>query len=252
MQMTVECPGSVFAEMPAAPAMTAVGARLEVVEDELAGPWLGALLASIDVSTLSEWDMPAYLRAAAKHQAWSASLVAEGVAELASRQGDFGADKEIALALREPVGAAQRRIWHARRLRRLPTLRRLFRAGAVSEKQVAALVEATGRVDDPELLADVEDAVLTRDRALARTARELARAARQTLTRLDPAGAQARARDAREGADVTFHPGEDGIAATMLEGPVEEALVVKAAADTYAAPRHVVVYRHFMAMIVGT
>jgi hypothetical protein len=120
-----------------------------------AGPWLAAFVESIDVTTLTDWDLPAYLRAAARVQAWASSLVAEGVAELASRSGEFGADKEVALALREPVGAAQRRIWMARRLRRLPTLRRLFRAGAVNEKQVGEFIEATGRVQDADLLATV-------------------------------------------------------------------------------------------------
>jgi hypothetical protein len=148
MQMTVECPDVLFAEVQVASAMTGVGARLEAVEDEPAGPWLAAFVASIDRSTLTEWDLPAFLRAAARVQAWAASLVAEGVGELASRPGGFGADKEVALALREPVGAATRRIWHAKRLRRLPTLRRLYAAGAVSERQVGELIEATARVDD--------------------------------------------------------------------------------------------------------
>ena len=54
--------------------------------------------------------------------------------------------------MREPVGAAQRRIHHARRLRRLlPTTQRLFRWGAISEKQADAMVEATSSVEDAEL-----------------------------------------------------------------------------------------------------
>lgn len=119
-----------ISELTVAAVMTQVGARLEAVEDEPPGPWLAALLESIDVTKLSDWDMPAYLRASAKLQAWSASLTSEAVAEFASRSGQFGADKEIALALREPVGAAQRRMWIAQRRCRLPTTRRLFRHGA--------------------------------------------------------------------------------------------------------------------------
>jgi uncharacterized protein DUF222 len=140
------------------------------------------------------------------------------------------------LALREPVGAAQRRIHHAKRLcRMLPTTRRLFRRGAISEKQADAIVEATSTVDDTDLATAVEDKVLTSAGALAKTARELGRAARQALTRLDPEGAQARARAVRNEADVIFHPGEDGMATTVMEGPVEESLIVKSAADAYAA-----------------
>jgi hypothetical protein len=239
MMMSVECPDVLFAEVQVATAMTGVGARLEAIEDEPAGPWLAAFVGSIDRSKLTEWELPAYLRAAARVQAWSSSLLMEGVAELESRAqaigAEFGADKEVALALREPVGTAQRRIWQAKRLRRLPTLRRLFAAGTVSEKQVAEFIEATGRVQDPQLLAQVEQTVLCRDGALAKTGRELRRAARQALTRLDPAGAQRRAREARQDADVTLLPDEDGIADVVIHASVEQAVAVKTAADCYAA-----------------
>jgi hypothetical protein len=222
MQMMTECPDVLFGEVSVPAAMSGVGARMEAVEDEPAGPWLGVFLNSIGVTKLSEWDLPAYLRLSGKHQAWAASLVSEGVIEIASRPGGFGADKEVALALREPVGAARRRIWVAQRLCRLPTLRRLFRAGMVSSRHIEQFVEATARVHDGELLAKVEDKVLTGDGALARTATELRRAARRALIRLDPAGALSRARAARENADVTITPLEDGMALTVIEAPVEQ------------------------------
>src|SRR4051812_24732328 len=76
------------------------------VEDVPAGPWLAALLDVVDPRTLSDWDMPAYLRACARLQAWAAARLSDGIAELASRPEGFGADKEVAIALREPVGAA--------------------------------------------------------------------------------------------------------------------------------------------------
>jgi hypothetical protein len=163
--------------------------------------------------------------------------MAEAVAELASREGGFGADKEVALALREPVGAAQRRVHYAKRLRRLlPETRRLHQRGAITEKQVNAMIEATGSVSDPDLVAAVEEKVLGSPGALAKTARELQRHARRTLTRLDPDGAQDRARAAREQADVTLHPADDdGMSMVVVDAPVEQALPVKAAADAYAA-----------------
>jgi hypothetical protein len=105
----------------------------------------------------------------------------------------------------------------------------------LSEKHVDAVIEATSGVEDAELAVAVEDRVLTSPGALARTARELARAARHALTRLDPAGAEERARAAREQTDVVYLPGEDGMASTVMEAPVEEALIVKTAADAYAA-----------------
>src|SRR4051794_38432220 len=115
MFMTVDCPQELFTDTGIPAVMTGAGVRLETVEDVPAGPWLAALLDLVDPRTLSEWD----LRACARVQAWAAALLSDGVAELASRPGGFGADKEVALALREPVGAAQRRIHLAQRLRRM-------------------------------------------------------------------------------------------------------------------------------------
>jgi len=218
--------------------MTADGAALETTESVPAGPWLADAIDEIEPSMLSDWDLPAYLRACARVHAWSAARLSEGIAELASRQGAFGADKEVALALREPVGAAQRRVHYARRLRRLlPETRRLFLRGDLGEKHVNAVIEATSGVEDPDLLAAVEDKVLTCTAGRAGTARELHRATRRALTRLDPDGAQDRARNAREHADVTLLPGDDGMSTVVVDAPVEQALPVKAAADAFAATR---------------
>src|SRR3954453_19114970 len=162
MFLMVECPDELFTEAEIPAVMTGPGVRLEAVEDVPAGPGVAALLDEVDPRKLSEWDLPAYLRACARLQAWAAARVSDGVVELASRPGGFGADKEVALALREPVGAAQRRIHHAKRLRQLlPSTRRLFRWGAISERQADAMVEATSTVGDPDLAAAVEGTVLT-------------------------------------------------------------------------------------------
>src|SRR3954470_15465418 len=148
MYLTIECPDVLFTDVALPGVMTGRGVQLEAVEEVPAGPWLAAVLDCIDPRSLSEWDLPAYLRGCARMQAWAAARLSEGVTELASRPGGFGADKEVALALREPVGAAQRRIHQANRLARmLPTTRRLFRWGDINEKQAEALVEATSRVD---------------------------------------------------------------------------------------------------------
>jgi hypothetical protein len=236
MMLTVECPDELFDVMSVPTVMTRPGVTLEAVEELPAGPWLAVLLDSIDPEALSEWDLPAYLRAVSRVQAWAAARLSDGVVELASRQGGFGADKEVALALREPLGAAARRIHHASRLRRLlPATRRLFRRGDLTEAHVDALVDATSSVRDPDLLAAVEDRVLTAPRALTKTGTELRRDVRAALTRLDPDGAQDRARAAREHADVTFLPGEDGMASSIVDAPVEQAVTVKTAADAYAA-----------------
>ena len=226
MTATFELPGP----------MTADGAALETMESVPAGPWLAETIDEIELKHLSDWDLPAYLRSVARLQAWTAALMAEAIAEMTSREDGFGADKEVALALREPVGAAQRRVHYAKRLRRLlPETRRRHLRGDLTEKHVNAMIEATGDINDPALVSAVEDKVLNAPGAMARTARELQRHARRTLTRLDPAGAQDRARAAREQADVTLYPSDDGMSAVVIDAPVEQALPVKLAADAHAA-----------------
>src|SRR4051812_17660012 len=101
MLLTIEAPDELFNEVCLPVVMTRPGVALEAVEDVPAGPWLAAVIGQIDETQLSDWDMPAYLRACAKVQAWSASRLSDGIAELASRPGGFGADKEVSLALRE-------------------------------------------------------------------------------------------------------------------------------------------------------
>jgi hypothetical protein len=60
MKMTIDCPRSMAVQLTVAAAMSEAGARLEAVEDEPVGPWLAALVASIDVNTL-------HLRARTRH-----------------------------------------------------------------------------------------------------------------------------------------------------------------------------------------
>ncbi|HET6818853.1 MAG TPA: DUF222 domain-containing protein [Mycobacteriales bacterium] len=238
MYLTIECPDELVADCTLPGVMTGRGVQLEAVEEVPAGPWLAAVLDCVDPGALSEWDLPAYLRACARVEAWAAARLSDGVAQLSSRPGGFGADKEIAFALREPVGAAQRRIHHAKRLRRmLPATHRLFRQGAINQNQADAIVEATGTVHDPELAAEVEQKVLAAEGALGKTAKELRRRAREVLTRLDPKGAEDRAIAARDEADVSFEAGEDGVGTTFVNGPVEQTVIVKTAADSYAAAR---------------
>jgi hypothetical protein len=215
---------------------TGDGCVLEAVEDLPAGPWLAVLLDSVDVSRLTSWELPAYLRACARLEAWAASRKTGAVAEFPSRSDLPGADKEVALALREPVGAAQSRIHFSRRMRRLlPETWRRFREGRLSEKHATAVSVGTAGCDDPQTLARVEERVYGREGALGKTPAELRRDARESLNRLDPAGAQERAREARDHADVIAHPGEDGMSDVVVHAPVEQAALLKTAGDAYAA-----------------
>src|SRR5947209_7906484 len=86
---------------------------------------------------------------------------------------------------------------------------------------------------------DVELRAQVQQRTLAhlgrKTAAELRRYVSRLLTRLDPDGAQRRARAARDDTDVTLQPQPDGMALVCAQLPVEDAVTVKSAADAYAA-----------------
>ena len=169
-------------------------------------------------------------------QAWAAAQLAPGVAELASRPDAVGADKDIAFALREPLGAAQRRIWWGKRLRRLlPRIWRAMAAGDLTERHVSRLIDVTSGIDDAELMAKIEERVLPH--AATKTPDELARIARDALKRLDPGGTQRRAKAARDQADVAFYPDPDGdgMGDVVIHAPIEDATIVKTAVDAYAA-----------------
>jgi hypothetical protein len=119
MMLTTDTPDQLLYDGMIPGAFTGDGCVLENVEDVPAGPWLAIVLDSIEPSRLTSWELPAYLRACARVEAWAAARKTAAVAELASRVDAVGPDKEVALALREPVGAAQTRVHFSRRLRRL-------------------------------------------------------------------------------------------------------------------------------------
>jgi hypothetical protein len=234
MMMTTECPIDLLcADVFPGVVGTATGELLREVADMPTGAWTAVLLDGVDPAGLPSWDLPAYLTVCGRVQAWAAAMLTTGVAELASRAEVDGADKEVAVALGEPLGAAQRRIWFASRLRRrLPETMRRFRFGDLSQRHAEAMVEVTAPVDDPELAAEVERRAL--GSLAGKTANGLRKHARRILTRLDPDGVQDRARAARAQADVQFHPGEDGMAGIYAELPVEDGRIVKEAVDAYA------------------
>src|SRR5438270_7004737 len=205
MMLMTEAPVELYDDVVVPVVATAVGEKLAFLNDVPAGPWLAVLLAEVDHSTLTQWDMPAYLQAWERLRAYASAHLAAGVARFATMP-DVGAgvDKEVALALREPLGAAQTRIWRSKRLlRMLPRVWRSMADGDLSEPHVAKLLDATASVEDPELMAKVEDGVLAR--AGGKTPTELARAAKDLLKRLDPTGVARRAEAARDQADVASY-----------------------------------------------
>src|SRR3954454_16419162 len=134
MMMIDVIPQEFFDGVPVPPAVTLDGELLGALEDAPAGAWLAQLLDGVDVTSLTTFELPTYLRTAAKVQAWAASCVDSGIAELASRRDvdNVAADADIASALRERL--AQTRIHRALRLRGLlPAFKRAFHRGDLSE-----------------------------------------------------------------------------------------------------------------------
>src|SRR5947199_1656913 len=119
MTMMTVIPQEFFDERAVPAAVTLDGELLGALDEAPAGPWLAEMLDAVDRSTLTTFELPTYLRMCSRIQAWAAAQLAAGVAELACRPDAVGPDKDVALALQEPVGAAQRRIWWSKRLRRM-------------------------------------------------------------------------------------------------------------------------------------
>src|SRR3954471_12746549 len=234
MMMIDVIPQQFFDGVPVPPAVTLDGELLGALDDAPAGAWLAQLIEGVDVASLTTLELASYLRQCARAQAWLGSCLDSAVAELASRRDrDVAADVEVSMALRESLQSAQKRIHRAQRLRSLlPAFKRAFHRGDLSDYDVTQLVDATSCTDDPEVLTRVQESTLGNLRG--QSAAQLRRYARRLLDRLDPAAANRRARTARANADVTLHPGEDGMASIVTEQPVEDAMIVKAAVDAKA------------------
>src|SRR6476646_6932975 len=148
MTMIDVIPQEFFDGVPVPAAVSLGGELLGALDDAPAGPWLAQMIDAVDVSTLTTFELHTYLRQCSRMQAWAGAQLAAGVAELASRPDAVGPDKDVAVALREPVGAAQRRIWWSKRLRGwLPGCWRRMAVGDLTERHVTRLVEVTAGVN---------------------------------------------------------------------------------------------------------
>lgn len=234
MMVMTEAPLELLDEVSVGPRSTHDGELLGQLVDMPTGAWLAVVLESVDPSSLTAWDMPAYLQAWDKVKSYAAAQLTAGIAQLAAMPDSEGTDKEVAFALREPVGAAQTRVWQAKRLcRLLPATFARFSRGDLSERHALAVVDGSAGVDDPQLLAAMEERVLPGSGG--KTAAELRKRVKRVLAALDPAGAQRRARDARADADVALYPRDDGMSDVVVHTPVEDGQLVKTAVDAYAA-----------------
>src|SRR4051812_29789051 len=182
MVLTTDAPDELLYDGVIPGVFTGDGCVLENVEEVPAGPWLAIVVDSIDPARLTSWELPAYLRTCARVEAWAAARKTAAVAELAGRPEAVGPDKEVALALREPVGAAQTRVHCSRRLRRLlPGTWGGFCRGGLSEGQGRAVTVGPAGCDDRETLREVEDRVYRRQGTGGRAPAELRRDFREAV-----------------------------------------------------------------------
>src|SRR3954452_19034948 len=211
MMLMTDAPGELYDLVAIGPASTVDGEMLAHLDEVPAGAWLAVVLESVDRSTLTALDLLAYQRACARLLAWVSAQQTAAVAQFAAcPDPDVAPDVEVGFTLREPRGSAQRRLWQSRRL--MTCLPRWWQAmvdGELSERHIAKLVEVTATVENPDVLSRLEERVLANIGV--KTPDELARYARDTLKRLDPDGSARRARKAREEANVTFYPVDDGM-----------------------------------------
>src|SRR3954469_8115826 len=235
MMLMTDAPVELYDEVAIGPASTVDGEMLAHLDEVPAGAWLAVVLESVDRATLTALDLLAYQRACARLQAWASAQQTAAVAQFAAcPEPDVAPDVEVGFTLREPRGSAQRRLWQSRRL--MTCLPRWWQAMAdrdLSERHIAKLGEGPATGENPDVLARLGGGVLANIGV--KTPDELARYARDTLKRLDPDGTSRRARKAREEANVTFYPADDGMGDVVVHAPIEDAALVKTAVDAYAA-----------------
>src|SRR3954451_25462625 len=235
MMLMTDAPVELYDEVAIGPASTVDGEMLAHLDEVPAGAWLAVVLESVDRSVLTPLDLLAYQRACARLLAWVSAQQTAAVAQFAAcPDPDVAPDVEVGFTLREPRGSAQRRLWQSRRLMTcLPRWWQAMADGELSERHIAKLVEVTATVENPDVLSRLEERVLANIGV--KTPDELARYARDTLKRLDPDGTSRRARKAREEANVTFYPADDGMGEVVMHATIEDAALVKTAVDAYAA-----------------
>jgi hypothetical protein len=197
------------------------------------GPALAAVLAEVDVSLLSDYDLVSYLSACERQAAWAQAAQLSAIDELAQRRErdrlatrtrrtwsdtDWTAH-EVAAELRLSVAGAQARVHLAESLRRLPDTFAMFARGELDLTKTRTVVHGVAVLDLAGAHA-VEARVLPR--AADSTGPQLSSAVRRAVLRVDPDAAQRRQQTTVRDRSVSFHPLDDGAAALWAVGPAQE------------------------------
>jgi hypothetical protein len=210
--------------------------------DGLPGPELAALLSTVDLAAMDEFDVVESISAWARIGSWAAAKQAESIAELARRRNTdppgvtssrwcrFVAD-EVASALTISRRAADVQVGLALELQRLPGTVAALRTGRIDLAKARAICDSTCVVDDEQARA-VEDAVLPK--ASEQTPPRLREALTRAVAEVDPEAAEKRHKKAVKDRKVEFWPLHDGIAELRAIGPADDVTALFTAVDALA------------------
>jgi hypothetical protein len=175
------------------------------------------LIAGVDFDTLSSDHLVSVIISARRVKALCEWLELDAL----RRINDI---TEVAMAIREPAQTVARRKETSRVLDTHPRLADQLRRGLLDLPRLVAVKERTDHLDDPELVAQVEDALVDIAAGLNRT--QLCRKTTALIAKADPDGHEARCDKAKAERRVEVSPLPDGMAKLTWILPAIEAHVI--------------------------
>jgi hypothetical protein len=203
------------------------------------GPAAMAMLCAIDLASADSETRLLVAAAWERQHAWvcaqqqAATVAVVGPEPLTP---DDWARDELAAGLKLSGRAAAHRVHLARTLtENLPATLELLRAGRISFRHAAAMVEHCGRLDHAQC-ARVEARVV--GRAPDQTTAQFSGSVRRAVLAVAPLHAEHAAQQARLERDVRFFPEPDGMASVIATLPAVEARALFVAVDALARGRY--------------
>jgi len=223
--------------------LAAAGLRQEwpparLVDQTAPGALLASLATEVDLTTCSDDMVVGLAAAAARLQAWAASLEMDATAALVERAGRWRgvtpagqphrqdsavraermAAAELGAALGLSPGSAMRRVSEATELQRVPQTRLALARGELDLAKVRMVLEMLRPLDD-EAAARVDAAVVAG--AAGRTYRQLRDSLRRAVIAVDPDAAKKRVKQVKKDRTVDrFDTSNGGAGVTWLDDPV--------------------------------
>ncbi|NMR30799.1 HNH endonuclease signature motif containing protein [Crystallibacter degradans] len=210
--------------------------------ERLVGSWeilppakLGELLASIDPDSLDDDDAIEFLKASARHRAWTDSLQSAALNRFAKLRpqldgpGQEGISKfaagEIAAALAMPNQSARKALKEAKFIHDfLPGTADAMEAGRLDQQRATVIARAATSLPDA-VLSDFEAAVLPKAPSLTRG--RLAKFAEKHRDALHPEPLEIRFHRAAAEREVVFLPQPDGMADCYAKIPAHSAAMIQ-------------------------